>query len=305
MYTKIYKTFLLMFVGITLATNSSGKQVFMVVDSKLAYNSAGNLVNKCDYLSISDTVHIKEGGYLGLIHEFGHTLEFDGLGSYSLRDYISIETLKDTLALLDTHMFCHTSKRDGYTVTGAVKAGMTDYPLILTIGPQQVYTLADSIPIYWKYLACQNAKKGLPCQDDTALSPPQLYQVIVNNIFEEELQRVSTADTNMMLHWNKDWGDVIIVYFELNGKRIDEGESILIRLENSERNRIMNTLQQLELNSRSSKFAQAIFLHQEKLYFEALQILMTLANTHPDHADLNYWKSMCYRELLLLAYQKI
>ncbi len=143
--------------------------VFKVLISKGTSTVSGKPLKVGDQLYKKDTIELKEGAYVGLIHQTGKPLEITKAGKYSV-DFWSKKIAHPQLPL---------EKRD-------VKIVNPVFP-IKVVKPKNNSTpvLFSNVTLYW-------------CPDDTIHSAPN-YLITINNLFGEALVSYSSAKNYLEL----------------------------------------------------------------------------------------------------------
>ena len=137
-----------------LTTNISAQ--FIVVSAHFTSDLGNRELKPLDTLQAGAQVLLGKDGYLAILHPSGQYWEADSAGSYQIPILSDGADLQLNLKPYLTQNF------PNRRFTGAVSAGMPDYPLIL-LPAQNIYVLEDSLElVWWKMLSYQ--------QEDTALN---------------------------------------------------------------------------------------------------------------------------------------
>lgn len=270
---------IIVFLSIVLGMNAQEK-VFTVMAVQGKVSMAGKNLTIGQQISSDASIVLNEASYVGFLHKSGNPIEFKTKGNYNLKTYhdkLLAAGKGFQQKYMDYVVTGMTKKADNSTyqqnmkVTGSVERALAKNEIIIPL-PQKVVLLGNQFEMEW--------------MDD---SGSEEYTVVVKNMKEEELVRLSTS--------NK------FITVELKDLQLEPQQYYLVSVSNlkstrksnvvnfyipsaNEKTTLSNDLEiistSLDLSSSVGQMAFAQICEEKKLMIEALKAYRKAKDLSPD-----------------------
>jgi tetratricopeptide (TPR) repeat protein len=286
---RILTLLLLCFTSIVFAQNGT-KEEFKVLSHKGANTLNGNPLTTGAKLLPADKITVSNGGYIGLLHKTGKTLELRQAGTYVIADlskkvgstntsaskrysdYVVKELTKGDKEDVNKNYMSH------LTVTGSVERGDEAIKLFLplpTVSPVNLIT--NSLKINWKKYADNS-----------------IYLVKISNNFDETIYSQETTDTTITLDVDKiplngETSFICTVALKDKPKEIVSNKRNIKLIKNDKLKEISEDITDLNSNlaeeTALNYFVKANFYREKGFFLEAIEYYKKAINADPEAKD--------------------
>ncbi len=225
-------------------------------------------------LKSADELKISENSYLGLVHVSGKALELKQSGNYKVMDLAAKVNGGSSVLnkYTDFILSSNTAPKNRLAATGAVDRG-TDNIQVYLPKPEQAVVYNNKVIIQWE---TENA--------------PGPYVVTFKSMFDDELNKLETADNNITIDLNDHNFDnedniIVEVYSKSNKNKVSD-KYTLKKLSKADKERIKTSLNEIANQTADenalNKLVIAGFYEQNNLLIDANTAYQEAIKLAPD-----------------------
>jgi hypothetical protein len=212
---------------------------------------------------MDDIIQVKEGAYLGLIHNGGHTLELDKPGIYAVRNLATQFVNPSTgIAIKYADLFLEEMQSPKASLAYNVERSDGKEAKLQLLLPTSVAVYSKEVIVKWN-----------------EIETVDIYEVVLKNMFDEVIKSVEISDSQFVLNFTDPilaQEKLVIVSVKAKGEQgIQSGNYGIKPLSNEEATFIKKELDNLkreisEKESALDKLLLASFYEQNNLLVDAL-----------------------------------
>lgn len=277
-------TILTLFVAAAVAQNHVFRILATKGENKVQQGSAWTSMNTGSKVYKGNKVQITEGGYAGLMHKSGKTIELKTPGTF---DITELETKLSTKSANFAEKYAKFALNDlngddsyktSYNVTGSVERGDSDAEFIAN----SEMTLIKNVPITLSWI---EGKQGVVFSDD--------MEIRIINLFDEVLYRAPVTDkhyTSLNIPENIKAQDKLLLTLHDNtlGKDLTPDSRIKLVIEGKESPvaaEYKKITKELSIDSPMDNLVLASFFQENKMSNYALSSLNRAHILAPEVSD--------------------